>query len=162
MKFKIAKLLRIAQVTISLCGLAALGWGVYQGVVYLRTSPRFQVQKLTVSGLKHIHESDVLMKTGFEVGANIFAIRLDEVRARVEELPWVRYAQVQRVLPDQVVIKIAEREPIGLARIRGEVYQFDADGKILAPDSISGSSFPVLDGLRIDDEDGRGKTGDRK
>jgi cell division protein FtsQ len=154
MKFKAAKLLWIAQVMISLSGFAVLGWGVYEGVFYLRTAPRFQVQKLTVSGLKHIHESDVLMRPGFEVGTNIFKIRLDEIRTRVEEIPWVRYAQVQRVLPDQVVIKVVEREPIGLARIRGEVYQFDADGKILEPDSINGSSFPVLDGLRVGD--GRG------
>ena len=33
---------------------------------------------------------------------------------------------VQRVLPDKIIIKVVEREPIGLARIRGEIYQFDA------------------------------------
>ena len=55
---------------------------------------------------------------------------------------------VERVLPDQIIIKVVEREPIGLARIRGEVFEFDMDGKILDPDPLTGSSFPILDGLR--------------
>ena len=47
----------------------------------------------------------------------------------------MRYAIVQRVLPDEIIIKVVEREPIGLARIDGEIYQFDVDGN----DSRTGS-----------------------
>jgi len=154
MKTKLLRLIRVVQIAASLSALAGLGWGVYQGVIFLRTSPRFEVQKLTVSGVKHIAESQILAKAGFDAGANVFRVKLDEVRERVEQLPWVRYALVERVLPDQILIKVVEREPVGLARIRGEVYQFDADGKILDPNAASGSSFPILDGLRPGDNDG--------
>src|SRR5262249_366004 len=64
------------------------------------------------------------------------------------------YASVQRVFPDQIVIKVIEREPVGLTRIQGEIYQFDADGKILEVDPTSGSSFPILDGMRPRDRKG--------
>lgn len=157
MKAKVKKLVRLAQIAVAAAVLSVLCWAVYRSVVYLRTAPRFEVQKLSVSGLKHVEENDVLSKAGFEVGINVFRVKLDEVRERVEELPWVRHALVERVLPDQIVIKIVEREAVGLARIRGEVYEFDAEGKILAPDALSGASFPILDGMRADDPEGNSR-----
>jgi cell division septal protein FtsQ len=101
-----------------------------------------------------VEENDVLAQAGFEVGTNVFDIKLREIRERVEELQWVRYAMVERVLPDQIIIKVVEREPIGLGRIRGEVYQFDMDAKILDLDTVGASSFPILDGLHRNDMKG--------
>jgi cell division protein FtsQ len=69
-------------------------------------------------------------------------------------LDWVRYASVQRVLPDEIIITVIERQAIGLTRIKGEIYQFDVEGKILDPDPSSGQSFPILDGLRAGDGKG--------
>src|SRR5262249_13848505 len=99
-------------------------------------------------------ENEVLAKARFDVGTNVFRVDLDGIRERVEELDWVRYALVQRVLPDQIIIKIVEREPIGLTRIRGEIYQFDMDAKILDPGPAAVASFPILDGLRPGDKKG--------
>jgi cell division protein FtsQ len=154
MKQRLIKLMRYAQITTAITALAVLCWGSYETVVYLRTAPRFDVQKLSVSGLKRVGENQVLAKAGFEVGTNVFRVDLDEIRNRVEELDWVRYALVQRVLPDQIIIKVIEREPIGLTRIRGEIYQFDIDAKILDPDPAADLSFPILDGLRPGDHAG--------
>lgn len=154
MKVKIGKLIRLTQVAMAVAALSALGGVTYQVIVYLRTAPRFEVQKLSVSGLRHVQEDEVVSKAEFDVGTNVFGVKLDEMRRRVEELPWVRHAMVERVLPDQIVIKVVEREAIGLARIRGEVYEFDADAQILDPDPVSVASFPVLDGLRAGDAKG--------
>jgi cell division protein FtsQ len=154
MKQKLAKLIRFVQITIACASVAGLMWGTYEVVSYLRTAHRFEVQKLSVSGLKRVEENEVLAKAGFEVGTNVFRVDLEEIRKRVEELDWVRYASVQRVLPDQIIIKVVEREPVGLTRIKGEIYQFDTDAKILDPDPAGGSSFPILDGLRAGDRAG--------
>jgi cell division protein FtsQ len=137
----------------SLCLLCSvlICWVVYSGGIYLATAPRFEVKKLSVSGLKRVEENQILAKAGFEMGTNIFRVNLQGIRERVEELEWVRQAMVERVLPDQIIIKVIEREPVGLARIHREVYQFDIDGKILHPDTIGGSSFPILDGLQPGD-----------
>jgi cell division protein FtsQ len=151
MKQRLVTLLRCAQITMAIAALAGLCWGSYEVVLYLRTAPRFEVQKLSVSGLKRVEENQVLAKAGFDVGTNVFRVNLDEIRNRVEELDWVRYALVERVLPDQIIIKIVEREPIGLTRIRGEIYQFDIDAKILDPDASADLNSPILDGLRPGD-----------
>lgn len=148
------RLLRYAQIVTLAASFAGLGWIGYGIVHYLRTAPRFEVKKLTVSGLKRVEENQILAKAGFEVGTNVFKVNLREIRDRIEELRWVRHAMVERVLPDQIIIKVIEREPIGLGRIHGEVYQFDVDAMILDPDSVSGSNFPILDGLRAGDTKG--------
>jgi len=145
---KLAKLIRVVQVAGAVAALSILCWVAYSVIFYLATAPRFEVKKFSVSGLKRVEENQILAKAGFGVGKNVFRVNLQQIRARVEELQWVRYAMVERVLPDQIIIKVVEREPIGLARIRGEVFQFDMDGKILDPDPLTGSSFPILDGLR--------------
>jgi cell division protein FtsQ len=150
-KLRITKAARIAMVVASFAGLC---WAAYEAIFYLRTAPRFEVQKLSVSGLKRVTENEVLARAGFEIGTNVFSADLDEIRARVEELEWVRHAMVERILPDQIVIKVIEREPVGLARIRGELYQFDGAAVILNLDGAGASSFPILDGLRPDDPEG--------
>jgi cell division protein FtsQ len=154
MKSKVSKLIRFAQTVVAVSAMVVLGWTSYELVVYLRTARPFEVQKLSVLGARRVRESQVLAKVGFEAGTNVFRANLDEIRRSVEELDWVRYASVQRVLPDQIIIRLVEREPIGLTRIQSEIYQFDADGKILDIDSPAGANFPILDGLRAGDRKG--------
>src|SRR5215469_11466396 len=136
-----AKLVRFLQILMAIIGLSGLGWGSYKFVHYLRTASRFEVNALTISGfngpLKRVTEDQIAGRAEFEVGTNVFRVDLNAIRERVEGLQWVRYAIVQRVLPDQIMVKVIEREPIGLARIGGEVYQFDRDATILDVDSIS-------------------------
>src|SRR5262245_24576084 len=151
------RILKVAQITIFIVFLAVLGWGSFAVVHYLETDPNFDVRKLSVSGLKRVEESHVLAKARFDLGTNAFKVDLEKIRQQVEELRWVRYAFVERVLPDQIIINVIEREPIGLARIRGEVFQFDVDAVILEPDPATASSFPVLDGLRPNDTPGNRK-----
>jgi len=157
-----AKLIRALQITIAVIAFSVLGWTTYTAVQYIRTAPRFEVKALAVSAvsgsLKRVTEDQIIGQAEFEVGTNVFRVDLDGIRERVERLQWVRYAIVQRVLPDQIIIRVVEREPIGLARIRNDVYQFDIDATILNLDAASNASFPILDGLRRDDKEGnRGK-----
>jgi cell division protein FtsQ len=152
------KLIRLVQIFIAVAALAILGWSTYAFVHYLRTSSTFEVKALTVSGvsgpLKRVGEDQIIGQAQFEVGTNVFLVDMEKIRQRVERLRWVRYAMVQRVLPDQIIIKVIEREPIGLARIRGEVFHFDVDAAILDVDPVSMASFPILDGLRRNDPEG--------
>jgi len=147
-----AKLIRFLQVVIAVVAFSALGWGSYEFSHYIRTAPRFEVKALAISGLngplKRVTEDEIAGRAEFEVGTNVFRVDLNAIRERVEGLSWVQYAIIQRVLPDQIIVKVVEREPIGLARIGGEVYQFDSEATILDVDAAASTSFPILDGLR--------------
>ena len=84
-----------------LCAVA-VGWAAYSTAMYLMTDVRFEVQKLSVSGLKRVEENQVLAKAGFDVGTNVFRVKLDEitqptspkrsaVHTRAEKASTVRY-----------------------------------------------------------------------
>ena len=131
--------------------LTVLGVSGYTMARYLKTSPRFEVEKVAVAGLRRVEKSQVLARAGLPNTVNVFSVNLGEVRQRIERLKWVRYATVQRILPSTISIQIVERQPVGLARIRGEIYQFDPQAELLEPERGEGVNFPILDGLRTDD-----------
>jgi cell division protein FtsQ len=141
------QIIRGLQATAVVAVVIGLCWFAYDLLLLAKATPRFDVQKFSVSGLRHVDENQVLAKAEFELGTNAFDVNLHEIRERVEQIQWVRHALVERVLPDQIIIKVVEREPIGLGRIRGEMYHFDEDAVILEPDPTIGTSFPILDGL---------------
>ncbi len=153
-----ARLLLMGRVVFFLATVAISGWSSYRVIHFLRTAPPFEVKALVVTGvngpLKRVSEPQVVGQAEFELGSNVFQVDLNAMRERVERLQWVRHAIVQRVLPDQIIIKVVEREPIGLGRLRGEIYQFDEDAAILDLDSTTNASFPVLDGLRRNSPEG--------
>lgn len=147
------KLFRIAKILVLVTAATALGSVLWAAFHYVHTSSRFSVKQVRFIGLKRVDEDDLLDRVSLKAdgNTNIFAVDLEDVRNRVERIQWVRYAMVQRVFPDQIIIKVVEREPIGLARIQGQIYDFDRDAAILEPDKTSQLDFPVLDGLRAND-----------
>ena len=149
-----AKLWKALQATLLVAVLSLVGAVTYTTVQYLRTSPRFDVTKVVVLGWQRVTETQVLNQADVPNKANVFSVDLDGIRERVEKLQWVRHAIVQRVLPDTITIKIIEREPVGLARIDGQIYQFDTDAAVLDFDPSTGINFPILDGLQPKDVEG--------
>jgi len=149
-----AKIWKVLQVLTAVVVLVLLGGVSYTTTQYLRTSPRFEVKKVLVLGWKRVTETQVLTQADVPDKGNVFSIDLEAIRTRVEQMEWVRHAIVQRVFPNTITIKIIEREPVGLARFRGKVYQFDADAAILDYDPSAGVHFPILDGLRPNDREG--------
>jgi cell division protein FtsQ len=137
--------------------LVVVGYGSYTIIHYARTSPRFDVKKVEVAGLKRAAETDVLAQARLPDGANVFSIDLDQVRERVEALKWVRFASVQRVLPDTIAIHVVERQPVGLARVRKQILQFDTEAELLERDQGAGMQAPILDGLKPNDNAGNRK-----
>jgi len=145
---------RTFQILSGIVAIGVLGFATYSTVHFLQTSPRLEVKKVLVTGQKRVAETQVLAQADLADGVNIFTVDLDGIRQRVEKLQWVQHALVHRVLPDAVAIELVEREPVGLARIRGEIRQFDAYAELLDLDPEAGVNLPVLDGLRSNDREG--------
>ena len=78
---------------------------------------------------------------------SIVRIPLDERRAKVEELPWVEQASVQRILPNRVRVLITERTPVAFFRNGTELTLIDAYGVLLHRPQGEDYRFPVVTGL---------------
>jgi cell division protein FtsQ len=77
---------------------------------YLFRSPKFAIGIKEIQGLRHLSESQVLLKLKEleEKDRSLFALDLDGLRRSVELLPWVKTATVRRIWPDRLMIQVTE------------------------------------------------------
>jgi len=56
---------------------------------------------------------------------------------RLEKLPWVRHAQVMRLLPSRLHIVIEERTPFAIWQRRGKTHLIDREGVVITAAKLS-------------------------
>lgn len=97
-----------------LVGMAALAFSL-AAVVLLVRSPWFPVTHIDVThALQKTTRQQIEAATEGRIGGNFFAVAPAEVRAGLEQLPWVRRASVRRVWPDRLEVELEEH--VALAR----------------------------------------------
>jgi cell division protein FtsQ len=97
-----------------LVGIAAFIYLV-AGVVLLLGSSLFPVRELEVThALAKTTREEIEAAARARIGGNFFAVAPAEVRAALEQLPWVRRASVRRVWPDRLEVTLEEH--VALAR----------------------------------------------
>jgi cell division protein FtsQ len=84
-------------------------------VALLLRSPLFPITSLQIThALGKTTREDIEAATRGRVGGNFFAAAPEQVRAGLEQLPWVRRASVRRVWPDRLEVTLEEH--VALAR----------------------------------------------
>jgi cell division protein FtsQ len=61
---------------------------------------------------------------------------------RIESLPWVERASVERVLPDRLDVHVVERAPYAVWRLNGRHFLVDKAGRVLA--TVPSDAMPTL------------------
>ena len=115
------------------------------------TSPRFAVTAVEVRGASRVPPQRILEVSGIVHGANLWRINPEHVRARLEELPEIRRADVVRELPNRVSIVVEERRPFTLVHA-GRLHWLDEEGRVLGEESHAvAPEVPVISGLSEDE-----------
>lgn len=73
-----------------------------------------RVRQVLLEGRRHTPRPDIVSAIDISRGDPLLGIDLDRLRARVESIPWVRAASVQRQWPKTVHVVIEERKPIAI------------------------------------------------
>jgi cell division protein FtsQ len=114
--------------------LLALGSGAYE--LSLRVMPYVDqpIARVSVEGdLSYISQQTVQQRIEPYVSAHFFSVDLQAMRLELEQMPWIASAQVRRVWPDQVVIRLEEQLPI--ARW-GDEALLNSHGQAFAPSQL--------------------------
>ncbi len=97
-----------------LVGFAALAFAL-SGLLLLLRSELFPLRELEIkSALRETSKAEIDAVLAGRIGGNFFALQLADVRAALEQLPWVRSVAVRRVWPDKLEVSIEEH--VALAR----------------------------------------------
>ncbi|MGI6576185.1 MAG: cell division protein FtsQ/DivIB [bacterium] len=113
--------------------------------------PVFNLKEITYVGNQVLKREDLERLTAVECGENIFTIRPQQIEKWIQVTPWVKKATVKRVLPNELIIEIEEREPAFLVLYYTSFLLVSADGALLGPYSGQLEHFPIVTGVKIHD-----------
>mgnify|MGYP001207027626 CR=1 FL=1 len=100
-------------------------------LVSISLSAGLKVEEILVVGRNETKREDLLKAIRVARGMPILTIDLDAARRRVEALPWVHRASVERILPDTILLNVEEREPIALWQHNGKFALIDGKGEVI-------------------------------
>jgi cell division protein FtsQ len=107
----------------------------------------FRIEQVNVVGREQSDPKALLSAAGLQRGDPILAFDPEAARQRIESLPWVSSAAVERRLPDTVAITIIERKPIALWQHNEKITLIDAAGSNLGTVAIeSAPALPLIVG----------------
>jgi cell division protein FtsQ len=87
-----------------------------------------KVASLTVQGATPMAQADIVRAAGVYKDQPILGLDLAAVRARVEQVGWVKSARVVRLLPDTIVIAISQRPTVAVWQHQGHTLVIDSEG----------------------------------
>lgn len=132
------------------CALVAVALlAFYRGGAVVAEAPVLRIDNILVRGNHRLAGERVLAILDGLRGENIVWTDLDVWRERLLTSPWVRDATFRRSLPSTIEVVIAEREPIGIGRLRGRLFLVDERGSIIDEYGPQYADFdlPIIDGL---------------
>ena len=135
---------------------AAGGYAAAHAPALAARTHMLRVDGILVHGNQRLSEGDVLaVLTGLR-GESLLWTDLNRWRRRLLASPWVRDAELRRSLPSTIDVAIAEREPIGIGRINGDMYLVDDRGIIIDQYGPQYAQFdlPMIDGLSASPAEG--------
>lgn len=137
----------VAVLSVALC--IAGGWWLWQSGWVLRMAEQlksqaitgsadlgFTVQEILVVGRRETSRQDLLAAVKLSRGAPILFFDLGLAKKRVEALPWVREATIERMLPDTILLNLVERRPLALWQRKGRFALIDHKGEIILEEGL--------------------------
>lgn len=121
----------------------------YRAFELVANASSLQVQRITVRGNVRLSAGEVQALVDGLRGRNILSADLASYRRRLLDSPWVADAALRRILPSTIEVAVNERRPMGLTRLKGELYLVDPSGVVIDQFGPEYSEFdlPLIDGL---------------
>ncbi len=124
------------------------------GIRYLMDPASFPVRTIRIENeFRHLDRAALQKTLGAAVEGGFFGVDLERVREAALSLPWVAEAQVARVWPDRLLVKVKEQVPVahwngdGLVNSRGEVFYPAKKGRLALPLQFHGPASKAAEML---------------
>jgi cell division protein FtsQ len=86
------------------------------------------VKDVQVEGREQASREAILAALDVARGMPLLAVDAADAKRRLEAIPWVRSASVERRLPDTLFVHIVERQPLAFWQRQGKLVLIDRDG----------------------------------
>lgn len=127
-----------------LAGLAAVVI-VALGAVATAYSPLFAVSQITVVGTNRLDAETVEGALSGQLGTPLALVDSSAVKAALVGFPLVESYSIEARPPQELVVRITERTPVGVVSTRAGFSLVDAAGVVLATTAEAPDGFPVIE-----------------
>ena len=135
-------LLTVPLLGLGLCGLLAARGAVEQAGVGSwfrhRIGLALPITHVVVTGERLTTAHDVTEALGLAPGDSIMSFSIEEAERKVEALPFVETAIVERHLPGTVVVSLVERKPFAVWQDQGRFQLIDRTGTVVQNQELNG------------------------
>lgn len=105
------------------------------------------IDDIIIEGREKTTKEDLLTKLNLQRENNILDIDLNDIKIKLEELPWVRAADVKRTyFPNILQIKLYEKEVLALWQNDNKFHPLDMNGKIIDAEYVLHKPILVVTG----------------
>ena len=112
----------------------------------LTVSPLFRLEDLTVDGLDHLKQAQVLHLAQISDSTNVLWLSAGKVEGRIESDPWVADAEITKDLPSGLTIRVRERSPVAVAGAKRAWLLVSPDG-VVVDTARARPTLPELPGV---------------
>lgn len=138
---------RVLRISIASGSGFLLASGALLTAQMLLESGYFGVQQIRVENQVRVSEGDILDASDIRAGDSLFDLDLYMIGRKIEEHPWIARADVERSFPNQVVIRVVEREARAIIDL-GFLYYVDKTGEVFKMlDAGDQLDYPVITGI---------------
>ncbi len=122
------------------------------GYHHLLTVPYFCIKSpegIKIEGQVLSNPAAVLQEMHIKPGSSLLAIQPFKVEKALLQQPWIEQAELTRIWPDQVHLKVREHQPLALVKLDNKLYLMDTRGVLFkAMEPHDPHDFPVITGLQ--------------
>jgi len=102
-----------------------------EGAIQGSAALGLRVGDVMVEGRNETQPAALATALGIRRGEPLLTVDLGAVKARLEALPWVLSASVERRWPQLIYVKLAERSPLALWQQGGKIRLIDTAGTVI-------------------------------
>jgi cell division protein FtsQ len=103
----------------------------------LTANAGMRITDIVIEGRANTPELLLRGALGFSKGDPIIGFSLEQARMRIEKLPWVAHATVERRLPGTIVVALVERRPFAIWQNQGRYVLIDRDGQPVTDEQVA-------------------------
>lgn len=111
--------------------LIALGlpFAIYRAYLHTVSGQTFELEHIEVKGTSWLDPQQITTQAHLSSGLNLLDLDLPATEQRLIQHPWIKSATIERVIPDKLIVRIKEHEPVAVLIDGDQMVLVDRDGQ---------------------------------
>lgn len=137
---------KITRILIIYLIIGFVGWNFFY---FVFNSKYCNIKEVIIKGNNYLSKEEVYSRSHINLGENIFRLDINQSIDFLKQEPWIKEAEIKRIIPNRIIISIEERRPSVIIGIEEGFFLADKEGRILSTVNMEEDfKLPLITGLK--------------